>query len=173
MIEVATELGRVICIPDVQEARARDEQMAPLVPPDGSTPAPPMPGISGGLLADSALAGELFIQATVRAGGEQGLLDDVLGTGWHLVTNGQPTELDGEVAAWFESIGGRSVAIGTTVEDVEGRYGRWFADHRVAAVLERPDFAIYGTASMDRDITDLVAQLRDQLEALLVSSVAS
>ena len=68
VIEVATELGKVICIPDAEEARARDEQMAPLVPPGGSTPAPPMPGISGGLLTDSALAGELFIQATVRAG---------------------------------------------------------------------------------------------------------
>ena len=33
VIEVATELGRVICIPDAEEARARDEQMAPLVPP--------------------------------------------------------------------------------------------------------------------------------------------
>ena len=68
MIEVATELGRVICIPDEEEARARDQQMAPLVPHDGSTPAPPMPSISGGFLTDSLLSGELFIQATVRAG---------------------------------------------------------------------------------------------------------
>ena len=72
VIEVATELGQVICIPDAEEARARDEQMAPLVPPGGSTPAPPMPGISGGILTDSASAGELFIQATVRAGGAEG-----------------------------------------------------------------------------------------------------
>jgi flavoprotein hydroxylase len=172
VIEVATELGRVICIPDAEEARARDEQMAPLVPP-GSTPAPPMPGISTGILADAAWAGELFIQATVRAGGAQGRLDDVVGTGWHLVTNGQPTELDSELAAWFASIGGRHVAIGTAVEDVEGRYGRWFADHDVAAVLERPDFAIYGTATTDRDVTALVTRLRDQLEAPQESPVAS
>ena len=81
------------------------------------------------------------------------------------MTSGQPPELDGELAAWFESIGGRFVPIGTTVEDVEGRYGRWFADHGVTAVLERPDFAIYGAAATDRDVTALVAQLRDQLEA--------
>ena len=90
VIEVATELGKVICIPDPDKARNRDGQMAPLVPPGGSTPAPPMPGIAGGLLTDSALAGELFMQASVRAGGAQGLLDDVVGPGWHLVTNGQP-----------------------------------------------------------------------------------
>ena len=72
----------MICIPDPDEARNRDGQMAPLVPPGGSTPAPPMPGIAGGLLTDSALAGELFMQASVRAGGAQGLLDDVVGPGW-------------------------------------------------------------------------------------------
>jgi len=173
VIEVATELGRVICIPDAEEARARDEQMAPFVPPGGSTPAPPMPGILGGILADTPLAGELFIQATVRAGGVAGRLDDVVGTGWHLVTSGRPTGLDGELATWFESIGGRFVAVGTAVEDVEGRYGRWFAEHGVIAVLERPDFAIYGTATTDRDVTTLVTRLRDQLEAPQVPPVVS
>ena len=173
MIELATELGRVICIPDAEEAHARDQQMAPLVPPGGSTPAPPMPGISGGILTDSASAGELFIQGTVRAGGTQGRLDDVVGTGWHLVTSGQPTALDGELAAWFESIGGRNVAIGATVEDVEGRYGRWFDEHGVAAVLERPDFAIYGTATTDRDVARLLTRLRNQLEAPPTSAAAS
>ncbi|MGO9028181.1 MAG: bifunctional 3-(3-hydroxy-phenyl)propionate/3-hydroxycinnamic acid hydroxylase [Acidimicrobiales bacterium] len=173
VIEVATELGRVICIPDTAEARTRDEQMAPLVPPGGSTPAPPMPGISGGILADSAMSGELFIQATVRAGDAEGRLDDVIGTGWHLVTSGEPTELDGELASWFESIGGRQVAIGTSVEDVDGRYSRWFADHGVAAVLERPDFAIYGTAPTERDVPELVTRLRNQLEASQEAPVAS
>ncbi len=173
MIEVATELGRVICIPDEEEACTRDEQMAPLVPPGSSTPAPPMPSISGGIVTDTALAGELFIQATVRAGDVEGLLDDVVGTGWHLVTWGHRTELDGELATWFDSVGGRSVAIGTVVEDIEGRYRQWFAEHAVAAVLERPDFAIYGTAATDRDVTALVTQLRDQLDAPQVSPVLS
>jgi 2-polyprenyl-6-methoxyphenol hydroxylase-like FAD-dependent oxidoreductase len=165
VIGIATELGRVICIPDAAEARTRDEQMAPLVPSGGSTPAPPMPGISGGILTDSAGAGELFIQSVVRVDGSEGLLDDVVGTGWHLVTSGRPTDLDGDLATWFESIGGRWVTIGTAVEDVEGRYGRWFADQGVTAVLERPDFAIYGTAATHVDVTDLVARLRNQLEA--------
>ena len=94
----------------------------------------------------------------------EGLLDDVVGTGWHLVTSGQPAELDGELAAWFERIGGRIVAIGTEVEDVEGLYGRWFTDHAVSAVLERPDFAIYGTTNTDQDVAALVTQLRDQFD---------
>ena len=165
MIEVATELGQVICIPDAEQARVRDEQMARLVPSVGSTPAPPMPAISGGLLTDSAGAGELFIQATVRVGSEVGRLDDVVGAGWHLVTSGQSAELVGELAAWFNSIGGRVIAIGSAIEDVEGRYGRWFADHGVIAVLERPDFAIFGTAANEQEVIGLVARLRAQLEA--------
>jgi len=166
VIELATELGRVICIPDEEEARVRDEQMAPLVPPGGSVPVPMMPGIAGGILAGSAMAGELFVQAIVRAEGAEGRLDDVIGPGWHLVANGQPPELDSELAAWFGSIGGRTVAIGATVEDVEGRYGRWFTDHGVAGVLERPDFAIYGTAATHHEIAELVRGLRNQLDAL-------
>ena len=164
VIGLATELGRVICIPDVEEARIRDEQMAPLVPSGGSTPAPPMPAISGGILTDASGAGELFIQSVVRVGGVEGLLDDVVGSGWHLVTDGSPTDLDGELATWFESIGGRCVSIGTTAEDVEGGYGRWLADHGVAAVLERPDFAVFGTATTGADVPELVAGLRNRLE---------
>jgi len=164
VIEVATELGRVICIPDPEEARARDEQLAPLVVPGSSAPAPPMPGISGGLITDSVSAGELFLQATVQTGGTRGRLDDVVGTGWHLVTNGAPTGPDPELAAWFASIGGSVVAIGATVDDLEGRYAGWFADHGVAAVLERPDFAIYGTAGTHRDAPALLARLRHDLE---------
>ncbi len=171
VIELAAELGRVICIPDEGEARSRDEQMAPLVPPGGSVPVPMVPGISGGILAERAMAGELFMQAIVRADGTEGRLDDVIGPGWHLVTNGQPPELDGELAAWFGSIGGRTVAIGVTVDDVEGRYGEWFAEHGVAAVLERPDFALYGTAATHQEIAELVTELRNQLEAATTQSV--
>jgi hypothetical protein len=164
VIGVATELGQVICVSDAKEARARDDQMAPLVPPGGSTPAPPMPGISGGILADSPFAGELFIQATVRAGGAEGLFDDVIGTGWRLLTAGKPAHLDEGLCAWFTSIGGRCVTIDEDVVDVEGRYGKWFADQGVAAVLQRPDFYVFGTAATPDEAAALLGHLRTQLE---------
>ena len=163
VIEMAAELGRIVCLADAQEARVRDQQMAPLVPPGERTPAPPMPGISGGILADSEESGQLFIQSTVRSGGVEGLLDDVVGPGWHLIASSRP-ELETELATWFESIGGCIVTLGSTVEDVEGCYGRWFAEHRVTAVLERPDFAIYGTAGSDRDVPLLISRLRARLD---------
>ena len=173
VIEMATELGKVICIPDEEEARARDEQMAPLVPADGRTPAPPMPAITGGLLDDSPAAGELFLQSTVRVGDTEGLLDDVVGPGWHLVVLGTAGPPDPKVAAWFGSIGGRVVTIGADdVVDVDGRYGRWFEDHGAVAVLERPDFAIFGTAADGREVDGLVTRLRDRLGASSGAGVA-
>ena len=46
-IEFSIELGKVICVPDPDEAAARDEAMAPLVGPE-PTDAPPLPGIEAG-----------------------------------------------------------------------------------------------------------------------------
>ena len=133
-----------------------------------------MPGISGGMLTDSAPAGELFIQATVRAGGAEGRFDDVVGTGWHLVTS-RATDRS-STASWPPGSSRSGVASSPsapTVEDVEGCYGRWFAEHGVVAVLERPDFAIYGTATTDQEVAGLLTRLRTQLEARPTSPAAS
>ena len=123
-----------------------------------------MPAISGGLLSDTPGAGDLFIQSVVRVDGAEGLLDDVVGTGWHLVATGDAGDVDPELAAWFGSTGGRILTVGTSVEDVEGRYGGWFADHGVVAVIERPDFAVYGTATTPGEVDALLARLKRQLE---------
>jgi flavoprotein hydroxylase len=163
VIELATALGEVICVPDVEQARVRDEQMAPLMAPGGSTPVPLLPAISTGLISDTPFAGELFIQAVVRSGTMEGLLDDVVGSGWHLVTLEAAAHIDAELAAWFKSIGGHRVAIGADVDDVEGRYGSWMSEHGVIGVLERPDFAIYGTAATSDDVDFLLAQLQRRM----------
>lgn len=159
VIEVATELGKVICIPDPEAAAERDAAMAPLVPPGGNTPAPPMPGLSGGIVAGGPSAGELFVQGRVRAGSVEGRFDDVVGGGWRLVLAGPDTAVAEEVAAWLRALGGRVVTVGTDVEDLDGCYSRWFADKGVVAALQRPDFYLYGTAATEADVTGLVHSL--------------
>ena len=166
VIEVATELGKVICIPDAEAAAARDASMAPLVPPGGSTPAPPMPGLAGGILGRGPLAGELFVQGPVRMGDTEGRLDDVVGPGWHLVLAGPAAQVADDDAAWFRSVGGRIVAMGVEVEDLGGCYGDWFDEHQVTAALERPDFYLYGAAATDEEIAGLLADLRAHFEQL-------
>ncbi len=164
VIEMATALGGVICIPDPAEARARDEQMAPLCPPGSSTPAPPLPALTGGVLAPSPGAGELFPQATVRAGDIEGRFDDVVGAGWRLVCVGGPVELEPDLDRWFSSVGGRCVTLGQDLHDVDGCYRRWFAERGVTAAVARPDFHVYGTAATPEGAATLVLLLRRQLD---------
>jgi hypothetical protein len=61
-----------------------------------------------------------------------------------------------ELEDWFPSLGGRSLVIGQAIDDVDGRYKAWFADHGVVAVIQRPDFHIYGTAAMETEVEALV-----------------
>jgi 2-polyprenyl-6-methoxyphenol hydroxylase-like FAD-dependent oxidoreductase len=164
VIEMATALGEVICISDPEAARVRDEQMAPLCPPGSSTPAPPMPALTAGLLAPSPGAGELFPQAMVRIGDNQGWFDDVVGAGWRLVGVGGPVELEPDLDRWFSSVGGRCVTLGQDLYEVDGRCGRWFAERGVAVAVQRPDFYVYGTAATPEGAATLVRLLRRQLD---------
>jgi flavoprotein hydroxylase len=176
VIEVAAELGKVICLPDAEAAANRDAAMAPLVPPEGSTPVPPVPGLSSGFLGHGPQAGELFVQGLVRLGPHEGRFDDVVGGGWRLVLAATQAQVPEDDAAWFASIGGRIIRLGEDLEDLEdleGRYERWFAEHGVVAALQRPDFYLYGTAAYDEDVAGLLAGLRQRFEHLHLGPVQS
>jgi hypothetical protein len=75
--------------------------------------------------------------------------------------------LDAETAAFFASLGGRSVHFGADggLDDVDGIYRTWLADAEVAVVLQRPDFYVYGTAASGDGTRSLVAGLRGILAA--------
>ena len=139
-IDFAMELGKVICVPDVAEAAARDELMAAAVGPEPSD-VPDLPGPEAGVLhPKSPHAGQLFVQPRL----EGLLLDDAHGAGWRLVTvAGDVTDLDKEVAQWFESIGGKVIALDPSEPLASG----WFGQRNVAWALQRPDFYLYGTAT--------------------------
>jgi 2-polyprenyl-6-methoxyphenol hydroxylase-like FAD-dependent oxidoreductase len=152
-IEFSMELGKVICVPDAAEAAARDEAMAASVTAELAE-APELPGIDSGCVdAGSPHAGRLFVQGT--AGGAP--FDDVHGPGWRLVTTATDVGLDADLAVWFASIGGSVI----TVDDDE--HTRWFAATGTTAVLERPDFHVFGTAANPAEAADLVARLRHHL----------
>jgi len=46
---------------------------------------------------------------------------------------------------------------------VNGSYARWFAEHGVGVVLQRPDFHVYGAASAVDGTAALVGRLRSAL----------
>jgi hypothetical protein len=155
-IEFSMELGKVICVPDADEAAARDEAMAASVGAD-PTEAPPLPGIEAGFLhPGSPAAGSAFVQGSV----EGRRFDDVHGAGWRLVAAELDRgELDPSLLSWFESIGGRVVV----VEHPGPALGRWFAEHDVVAALQRPDFHVYATATDVAGADAMLTHLRTHL----------
>ncbi|HXY43431.1 MAG TPA: bifunctional 3-(3-hydroxy-phenyl)propionate/3-hydroxycinnamic acid hydroxylase [Acidimicrobiales bacterium] len=154
VIEFSMALGKVICVPEPEEAAARDTAMAAGVGPE-PVEVPPFPGIGEGLLhRSSPHAGEVFVQGTV----DGQLFDDVHGAGWRLVTI-DGDEIETSLRGWFESIGGRVVRL----DRPDPIYRRWFTTHDTSWVLQRPDFHVYGTADSASAASTLVADLRRQL----------
>ena len=155
-VEFSMELGKVICVPDPAEAKARDDAMAAAVTDEISAVAD-LPGIASGVVdAGTTRAGELFPQGTV--GGRW--FDDVHGAGWRLVTvDPDAADLDSSLADWLDSIGGTVVDLRGTAPDLAA----WFVDNDVQWALQRPDFYLYGTA---RDLAG-AAQLVESLHRWL------
>jgi 2-polyprenyl-6-methoxyphenol hydroxylase-like FAD-dependent oxidoreductase len=158
-IDFSIGLGQVICVPDPDEAAARDAAMAADVT-DAISEVPPFPGIDSGIVAeDSPHHGALFPQ-----GFDHGRpFDDVHGVGWRLLTTDDPVDLDADLARWFASIGGIVVPVPTDAADRD--LANWFVVHDAAWALERPDFHLYGTATDAAGATDLLTRLRGHLAA--------
>jgi flavoprotein hydroxylase len=158
-IEFSMELGKVICVPDPDEAAARDAAMSAAV---GADPidVPDLPGPTSGLVhRASPHAGSLFVQGLID--GEP--FDDVHGVGWRLVAchpdAADESLLDADLAEWFGAIGGKLVG----VEPSDPVVGPWFEDHATRWALQRPDFFLYGTATDVTGARQLLIDLRSHL----------
>lgn len=158
----------MICVTDPEAAAARDAAMIASAREKGSTPALPTPAIGPGLLLEGdRLAGHLFVQGEVRRGDQTGRFDDVVGSGFALVSSAADpaSALGDELGAFFASIGGVTARVASAgpVRDLNGTYERWFAERAVAVALQRPDFHVFGTAPTVNGAAPLVSQLRDAL----------
>lgn len=166
LIDVAVEMGKVICITDPQAAAARDAQMLAgqrdrLL--TAAAPALPQPRLGPGLRRDDAAAGFLALQAEVESHGRRGLFDDVVGRGFVLLVRdrGDLATLGDRQRRFLTHLGAHVVSLGDAgpVRDVSGAYARWLGDLRCCAVLMRPDFYVFGTAAVPAEIPDLVNDL--------------
>jgi hypothetical protein len=164
LIEFAVSLGRVICVPDPTEAAERDRRMIAEQRERKEAVAAELPALGPGCFAASPAAGQLFVQDRVRRDGASGLFDDVIGRGFALVSpHGDPARVLGpELAGFFDSIGGITahVAPDGPVSDLAGSYARWFGEKGVAVALQRPDYAVFGTAPTLDGAAELVTALR-------------
>jgi 2-polyprenyl-6-methoxyphenol hydroxylase-like FAD-dependent oxidoreductase len=167
-IEFSVALGRVICVADPREAAERDARMIPAARAMGLQTPGPAPKIGPGCHdAASPAGGELFVQGRVERGAERGLFDDVVGGGFALVsTQGDPARaLTPEQRAYFSSLGGVTAHVSRdgALRDLDGAYANWFDTHGATVALQRPDFAVFGTAQQVAGAGALVDALRTKL----------
>jgi 3-(3-hydroxy-phenyl)propionate hydroxylase len=182
VIDTAVEMGRIICTRDPELARARDAQLLGGNAGSGGaaggtrTMFAALPGLSNGLLEPEPrhpLAGQLGLQARVRASGREGLLDDLVGPGFTLLWNGGPAPLADDARAVLERLGVLQVAFGGAVsdprpavlalDDVDGAYASWFERNHATAVLIRPDHAVFGAATGEAAANTLLLALASAL----------
>jgi 2-polyprenyl-6-methoxyphenol hydroxylase-like FAD-dependent oxidoreductase len=174
LVERSLEMGRVSCERDPAAAAARDRQLRDA----GGVEPWPFPRLGPGLAYAGSSApemvGHVSVQGTVEAGGTRGLLDDVIGHGFVLVTRGEHAPvLPAASADAFARVGGRIVAIGDDVLDADGQLSGWLAANGVAAVLVRPDFYVFGAVAGLADVGSMVDSLLEQLGTAEVSQLVN
>ncbi len=165
-IELSVQLGKIICVPDALEAKARDAAMGPMAASGASVPPPPPPIITDGCISRAfSFAGRTFpqsrsIRSTVSEPeqvSQAGRSDDVLGNRWKLILRDgiQPW---GEVASEFPSLGDIVVLDDFACEDTS--ISDWFADNDLTVALVRPDAIVFGASSDSSQIEALFREAR-------------
>ncbi|WP_051792645.1 bifunctional 3-(3-hydroxy-phenyl)propionate/3-hydroxycinnamic acid hydroxylase [Amycolatopsis jejuensis] len=170
-ISMSIALGEVICVLDKAKAAERDRRMIA----GGAQPERVLPPIPPAVLGDGVLqlgpdgmrlptVGHLTPQHRVRHGDASGLLDDVTGFGFTILTDGLAPEdvLDQNRRLFLADIGATVVPL-TPDTDLDGAYLPHLREHGHLAAIIRPDFYLYGTAATTGDLAGLIDQLRTQL----------
>jgi 3-(3-hydroxy-phenyl)propionate hydroxylase len=173
------EIGAVICERDVDAARRRDASLIEAA--GGAIKTVPrqdiIPPLVGGLLAPGGASGTgtLFPQPRVNGPTGPALLDDLVGSGWRIVTSLRIGALPAGLLAVVETLGmlvcipsdERQFSSGPyrmQADELDGVLERWFARHDCCAAVVRPDHYVYGVAASGPALLDLVAGLARRLK---------
>ncbi|MFF2554149.1 bifunctional 3-(3-hydroxy-phenyl)propionate/3-hydroxycinnamic acid hydroxylase [Nocardia sp. NPDC058058] len=176
-IDMSIALGEVICVLDEHVAAQRDLRMiageadpARVLPPG----APPVLG--DGVLhhdRDHALpgsVGQLVPQRRIAQGTAVGLLDDIAGSGFKILTDGPVADivLTDDQWAFLDEIEAVVLQLSTdgrygTFADLDNEYLPWLRERDAVAAVLRPDFYLYGMACAPIQLGELVDELRAQL----------
>lgn len=178
-IDFSMMLGKVICITDEEEAKARDERMiAELADQDGTPVDTDVAVLGSGLWVEgSPLSGELSVQGfvTETATGRTGRFDDLVGRGWTVIgwEEDPARHLSPDVREQLELLDANFVQLGPSGSDAtftdDDIFHRWFTgqEHRFAVI--RPDFY---TAATARDGEELEDNLRELLNRIRLAANA-
>jgi 2-polyprenyl-6-methoxyphenol hydroxylase-like FAD-dependent oxidoreductase len=173
LIELSAHHTRIVCEIDPERARARDETYLARKAP-ALKPFPWLRNgiVHGGRESVRSIRGRLGPQGQVSLEGRAGYADDLLGTGWAVVSLSDARQnLRADRRAFLEGLRTRFLRIARNASraangeaiDLDGVYGRFFSEARADTVLVRPDFYIFGATSSAQEFDALVEDLRRQL----------
>ena len=122
-------------------------------------------------------AGSLFCQPTIRTkGGEEKPLDDVVGTGFQVVTKTASIlqSIPEDLIGWWHRIGGEVIIFNRTAssQDFEdsicltesnGVLATFFEEWNCCCVVVRPDRYIYGAAKNGQKLKSILRKMKRQL----------
>jgi len=158
-------IGAVICERDVEKARQRDQR---LLDEHGGVVRPTprqdvLPTLSGGLIYPTPGAGSLFPQAWLQQGANKVRMDDVFGLGWRLVAH-DSTQLPA-YQALKAKLGFTQIALNDAdCQEADQVLANWLTHNGVIAAVVRPDNYVFGTASDEQGLTDLLYALLDRMQ---------
>lgn len=178
IIKISMFLGSIICMPDPAEAQKRDAMFL-----GGNAPRPaPFPILTDGLLERDATgtviapAGELSCAGTVRLDGKTGRYDSLVPPGGFtlVLQDGTPLsdtarDLCARHGITCVTIADRRSASANQIGDTQGQFGRFMTAHGIAAMLERPDFYLFGGAADSARIDQMLANFSKQSAALAMA----
>jgi len=179
-IQFSIDLGQIICELDEVKAAERDLNMVAAARSSGPIDIPPSPPLGpGAVRPGDCNAGQPGRQGKVTVEGRCGLFDDVAGSGWVLIVSGQSPfpGLPEPEATWWAAVRGTIVHIGSPEDagavppgwiqatDDHGFYQAWLDELGATAVLQRPDFQVFGTASSSGEIPGLIGWARQTVSA--------
>lgn len=174
----SVKTGRYICTIDPVAAKQRDIEMREQVRRTADEYLDIIPALGAGVLAtaqgnDAALGARFIQPPVINSTGCKALLDTFTGPGFVLLTR-NPSLLtaletgrysDGTDSVRFFFIASeRAPELGpTTLLDCTGELLKWFDHYRCDAVMVRPDFYVFGTATTVEQVDDLIVVLRGAL----------
>ncbi|MET0829386.1 MAG: bifunctional 3-(3-hydroxy-phenyl)propionate/3-hydroxycinnamic acid hydroxylase [Microbacterium sp.] len=166
VVRSAIALGRVANTIDPATAAVRDRAFF-----DGTAEGPePFPRLTGPALHDDPSSGVMAPQGDVVAAGRRGRGDDVLGTGFRLISRRAALDgLEPDERAILEELDFQVIDL-DEVQDIDRRYERLLEGAGAAAALVRPDHIVYGVAT-GADTGLLIRSMREAFQ-LRESAVA-
>lgn len=165
--QLSMELARILCMTDPEEAKRRDDAFL-----TGTAPAlKPFPWLATGVLQKdappevAAAVGRLGPQGVIRYNGRSGRGDDIVGTGWQIISRRDLLpECNARSRELLESLAFRHIQFGPGgALDSNSAYMKYLDEKRLDAVVVRPDFYVFGGIRAGADINVVLQDLRNQL----------